>query len=152
MSAEKGSFMQSNIYVPDYNLWTKFFESRQTHEPKVGFQTKEDALKDIDQFQQLAGRQTEQVTSVEKQSENTPKIVKIITPTEQTFQQAKSDMKKKNNNTDSGKKSVIKKSYKIAKSRHQRSGQKKSKKRDIFNRDKLRDIFSTNVKRKLKFD
>lgn len=83
----------SNLYVPDYRAWESFYEKRAKRDQKVGFgfETESEALKH--QQQQEVVVHPERVKACD-QGQTEPKIINIVSPTEQTVQQAASVMKK----------------------------------------------------------
>ena len=144
----------SNMYTPDFQAWSEFYESRLDKNEKVGFgfKTEQEALNDREQLQQIAINQSERAPTYSKTGLSEPKIVNIISPTEQTLQQAESVMQKsrkkqklrcghskcksKNNNSSNSRRhSVIKPGL---------SGSKKSRKKNSekFNYRNLRDLIS----------
>ena len=139
----------SNLYIPDFQAWSEFYENRLKQGPKVGFgfQTEQEALKDRDQLQKLAFNQSERTPVSCQSSLPDTKIVNIVSPTEQTLLQAESVMRKsKPTRTSSGfKKSKCDKNTKVRRQSKSKKGTSraiKKKQTDSFNYRNLRDIFS----------
>ena len=129
----------SNLNVPDYQAWEKFFEKRAKQERTVGlgFKTEEEAIKHQQQDVVLSGDRSR----ICEQAHQEPKIVSIVSPTEQTVQQAESVMKKAGvrvKNKCSSKKKARNNPSKKTKTQKKRQG-KTSK---TFSYRTLSDIFS----------
>ena len=129
----------SNLYVPDYQAWEKFFEKRAKKERTVGlgFKTEEEAIKHQQQDVVLSGDRS----GICEQAHQEPKIVSVVSPTEQTVQQAESVMKKAGvrvKNKCSSKKKARNNPSKKTKTQKKRQG-KTSK---TFSYRTLSDIFS----------
>lgn len=133
----------SNLYVPDYQAWEKFFENRAKKERTVGlgFKTEEEAIKHQQQDVVLSGDRSR----ICEQAHQEPKIVSVVSPTEQTVQQtvqqAESVMKKAGvrvKNKCSSKKKARNNPSKKTKTQKKRQG-KTSK---TFSYRTLSDIFS----------
>ena len=129
----------SNLYVPDYQAWEKFFEKRAKKERTVGlgFKTEEEAIKHQQQDVVLSGDRSR----ICAQAHQEPKIVSVVSPTEQTVQQAESVMKKAGvrvKNKCSSKKKARNNPSKKTKTQKKRQG-KTSK---TFSYRTLSDIFS----------
>ena len=129
----------SNLYVPDYQAWEKFFEKRAKKERTVGlgFKTEEEAIKHQQQDVVLSGDRSR----ICEQAHQEPKIVSVVSPTEQTVQQAESVMKKAGvrvKNKCSSKKKARNNPSKKTKTQKKRQG-KTSK---TFSYRTLSDIFS----------
>ena len=129
----------SNLYIPNYQAWEKYFEKRAKRDQSVGlgFKTEEEAIKHKQQDVVLSADRNR----ICDQAHQEPKIVSVVSPTEQTVQQAESVMKKagvKVNKKGSTKKKV--KSSSSKKSKTHKSRQVKSSK--TFSYRTLADIFS----------
>ena len=129
----------SNLYVPDYQACEKFFEKRAKKERTVGlgFKTEEEAIKHQQQDVVLSGDHSR----ICEQAHQEPKIVSVVSPTEQTVQQAESVMKKAGvrvKNKCSSKKKARNNPSKKTKTQKKRQG-KTSK---TFSYRTLSDIFS----------
>ena len=128
----------SNLYVPDYRAWENFYEQKAKRDQKVGFgfETESEALK---QQQQEVVVNTERACDL-KQTE--PKIISVVSPTEQTVLQAANVMKKagaKAKTKCSGKKKAKGTRSKKVKSQRKKKGQGK---KSAFSYRTLGDIFS----------
>lgn len=129
----------SNLYVPDYQAWEKFFEKRAKKDQSVGFgfETEKEAIKH--QQQDIVFNVDRSRNCQKDQPE--PKIISVVSPTEQTVQQAESVMKKAGvrvKNKCSSKKKT--KHNPSKKSKTQKKKQAKSSK--TFSYRTLADIFS----------
>jgi hypothetical protein len=141
------------VYIPDFQAWSEFYERRLKSNPKVrfGFQTEQEVLKDSEQLNQLVSSQQRVGKSACEDSDKSgQQIVNIVSPTEQTLQQAESVMKKARTNS-KYKQNINSKAKRnrssIKANRHSKSScaratSKKKQKSDIFSHGKLRDIFS----------
>lgn len=136
----------ANLYIPDYRAWSDFYEKRVKRDHKVGFgfQPESEALREHHQQELLV--KPERI-NVCQQKITEPKIVSVVSPTEQTVQQAESVMKKagiKVKTKPPCKKRAKKNS---SRSKRKRSEEAKSKnnrrqKRSAFSYSTLGDIFS----------
>ena len=83
----------TNLYIPDYQAWETFYGNKAKRDQKVGFgfQTESKALRQ--QTDVVVAGTAERVKDCE-QSQAEPKIVNIVSPTEQTVQAAANVMKK----------------------------------------------------------
>lgn len=129
----------SNLYVPDYQAWEKFFEKRAKREQSVGFgfETEKEAIKHQQQDIVLSADRSK----ICEQAQSEPKIISVVSPTEQTVQQAESVMKKAGvrvKNKCSSRKKVKHNPSKKTKTQKNKPG-KKSK---TFSYRTLADIFS----------
>lgn len=139
----------SNLYVPDFQAWSDFYENKLKRDSKIGFgfETEKQALQNREHQHQVAHSQTKNLSN---QSINTePKIVTVVSPTEQTLQQAESVMKKSkteiNINRSSGKKKDRGTSSKPKPSKQRNTIKKTSRvdrSKKSFSYRKLSDIFS----------
>lgn len=135
MSNEKAS----NLYIPDYRAWEYFYEKRAKKDQSVGFgfETEREALKHQQQDVVLSAERAK----VCDQGKTEPKIISVVSPVEQTVQQAESVMKKSRSNVktkcSSKKKSKAGRSKKVKK---QKKG--RGKKASSFSYRTLGDIFS----------
>ena len=96
MASNNNTSALSNVYVPDFQAWSNFYERRLKQGAKVGFgfQTEHEALEDREQLQQLAINQSERAPAYSKGGLCEQKTVTIVSPTEQTLLQAESVMRK----------------------------------------------------------
>lgn len=133
----------ANIYIPDYQAWENFYENTAKKNSGVGFglETESEAVRQ--QHQQNVILDRERVKICEQSSQTEPKIIKVVSPTEQTVQQAANVMKKagikgkakcsrKRNNNNKGTRG------KKAKS----NGKSSKKRKSSFSYRTLGDIFS----------
>ena len=127
----------SNLYVPDYQAWEQFYDKRAKQQNVgVGFETERGALNH--QQQEIVVNTDRSNTCSEAQ--NHPKFISVVSPTEQTVQQAESVMKKAGRTV---KKKVSKKTKN--KSRPKKTTTQKrplGKKKTTFSYRTLSDIFS----------
>lgn len=136
----------ANLYIPDFRAWEDFYERKAAKRvAKVGFgiETESDAVKQ--QLQQQLVVQPERLQDCER-SNNEPKIISVVSPTEQTVQQAASVMKKagikvKQNRKSSSKGQSLKTKSSRAK-KSQKKQQKRKEKRAAFSYRTLSDIFT----------
>ncbi|MEW8544138.1 MAG: hypothetical protein AB2693_11445 [Candidatus Thiodiazotropha sp.] len=136
----------ANLYIPDFRAWEDFYERRAAKkDSKVGFsiETESDAVKQ--QFQQQLVVQPERLQDCER-SANDPKIIKVVSPTEQTVQQAASVMKKAGIKVKQKRKSCAKGHNSNSKNNRSKKAPKKQQKRKdkraAFSYRTLSDIFT----------
>ncbi|MEW8547245.1 MAG: hypothetical protein AB2693_27360 [Candidatus Thiodiazotropha sp.] len=131
-----------NLYIPDYRAWESFYEKRAKRDQRVGLQTESETLNQQQQI--IVNPERAQVC---EQSQPGPKIVSVVSPTEQTVQQAANVMKK------ASKKGKSKRSSKkgskgrgsCSKGRRSKNGERRLNnrgKRSSFSYRTLGDIFS----------
>ncbi|MEW8544957.1 MAG: hypothetical protein AB2693_15635 [Candidatus Thiodiazotropha sp.] len=127
----------SNLYIPDYRAWENFYEKRAKKEQTVGFgfETESEALK---QQQQEIFVNTERIKVCE-QKQTEPKIINVVSPTEQTVQQATSAMKQTRLKVKPKKKATGSRSKKT---KNQQKKKKSQGKKSAFSYRTLKDIFS----------
>ena len=133
-----------NLYIPDYRAWESFYEKRAKRDQKtgVGLQTESETL---NQQQQIIVNPER--AKVCEQSQTGPKIVSVVSPTEQTVQQAANVMKKasKKGKTKRSSKKGSKGRSSFTKGRRSKNGERRQKsrgKRSSFSYRTLSDIFS----------
>lgn len=132
--------MASNLYIPDYQAWEKFYETKAQRNQRVsfGFETEKEALEHQQQDIVVSADRANFCDQFQKE----PQVTSVVSPTEQTVQQAESVMKKtarKVKNKCSGK---VK--NKSARSKKSKKNQKKThgKKKTTFSYRTLGDIFN----------
>ena len=132
----------SNLYIPDYQAWEKFYEAKATRKDQrvsFGFETEKEALKN--QQQQDIVVSTDR-TKFCDQIQKEPRVTSVVSPTEQTVQQAESVMKKAANKG-KNKCSSKKKSQSITSKKSKPQKKKTSgKKKATFSYRTLGDIFN----------
>ena len=129
----------SNLYIPDYRAWENFYEKRAKRDQTVGFgfETESEALK---QQQQEVLVNAERV-KLSEQKQTEPKIINVVSPTEQTVQQATSAMKQTRLKGKSKKTATGTRSRKT-KNQQQKKKKKSQGKKPAFSYRTLKDIFS----------
>ncbi|MCG7889502.1 MAG: hypothetical protein N0E59_18485 [Candidatus Thiodiazotropha taylori] len=131
----------ANLYIPDYQAWENFYEKTAKRSNRVGFglETESEAVKEQQQKSLVIDPQ--RVKHCEQNHNAEPKIINVISPTEQTVQQAANVMKKAGIKTK--RKCTGKKKSKDSRRKKAKNQKRNSKKRASgFNYRTLGDIFS----------
>lgn len=130
----------ANLYIPDFRAWESFYEKRAKRDQRVGigFESESEPLNR--QQQELLVVNSGRV-NVCDQKLTEPKIVSVVSPTEQTVQQAANVMKKEGIKVKT-KKCSGKKGYTGKRSKKAKSQKKSRGKKSTFSYRTLSDIFS----------